>query len=417
MGSRWSDRVAFRQDTFGDLKVPLAWTAGVALVVCVVIAIALMLSDRRGAVEGTAQAATQQVSDTVVTPVSDVLSAPGRWISGGFDWIGSYWDAAGENRRLKIELQETRRLEARAAALSLENNRLRTILDVQTEPAMPMVTARVVFDGRGPYRRAQLANAGSDKGVAIGFPAISERGVIGRVIGVSPNASRILLLKDASSRTPVMIARTNSRAILTGDGGDNPRLDNLRGPDPVQAGDRILTSGDGGVYPGGLPVGRAVKGLDGKWRVALDSDSAPLDWVRIIQFRDFAQLADTKALDRTAMPDVITEAPAARRQPEAEKPAPAPRPAPKPPTPPPSPAVVKPPAPAAVQPARPRPTPVPSVPAARPTTPPVAKAAPPPAGAPARRPTGQAGSPPAGPTTQPATPQPARTSPPDGGRP
>ena len=185
------------------------------------------------------------------------------------------------------------------------------MLGVRTEPAMPMITARVVFDGRGPFRRAQLANAGADKGVTIGYPVISERGVVGRVIGVSSNASRILLLKDVSSRTPVMIARSNARAILTGDGGDNPRLDNLRGPDPVQQGDRVLTSGDGGIYPRGLPVGRAVKGLDGRWRVALDSDTTALDWVRIIQFKDFSQLADDKALNSGVMPDVKTEDPAA----------------------------------------------------------------------------------------------------------
>ncbi len=303
--------MAFRQDTFGDLKVPLAWTAAVALVVCVIIGIALMVSDRRGSVENTAQQATQTAVDNVVAPVGDVVAQPGRWISGGFSWLGSYFDAAGENRRLKTQLQEAHRFEDRAQALALENARLRTMLGVRTEPAMPMITARVVFDGRGPFRRAQLANAGADKGVTIGYPVISERGVVGRVIGVSSNASRILLLKDVSSRTPVMIARSNARAILTGDGGDNPRLDNLRGPDPVRQGDRVLTSGDGGIYPRGLPVGRAVKGLDGRWRVALDSDTTALDWVRIIQFKDFSQLADDKALNSGVMPDVKTEDPAA----------------------------------------------------------------------------------------------------------
>ena len=362
--------MAFRQDTFGDLKVPLAWTAGVALVVCVVIGIALMLSDRRGTVENTAQQATQSAVDNVVAPVGDVVAQPGRWISGGFSWLGSYIDAAGENRRLKKQLQDAHRVEDRAIALGLENSRLRTMLGVQTEPAMPMVTARVVFDGRGPFRRAQLANAGADKGVAIGYPVISERGVVGRVIGVSSNASRILLLKDVSSRTPVMIARSNARAILTGDGGDNPRLDNLRGPDPVMPGDRVLTSGDGGVYPRGLPVGRAVKGLDGKWRVALDSDSTALDWVRIIQFKDFSQLADDRALNSGVMPGVKTEDPAALAAKTIL--APTPRPPAAGATPPATPPVAKPQTP----------------PAAKPATPPAPKAAapPPPAKTPAQKP-------------------------------
>ena len=92
--------------------------------------------------------------------------------TGGFSWLGSYFDAAGENRRLKQQLQDARRVEDRATALGLENARLRTMLGVRTEPAMPMITARVVFDGRGPFRRAQLANAGTDKGVAIGYPLL-----------------------------------------------------------------------------------------------------------------------------------------------------------------------------------------------------------------------------------------------------
>ena len=92
---------------------------------------------------------------------------------------------------------------------------------------------------------------------------MSEHGLVGRVIGVTDGASRVLLLTDVASRTPVMIDRTNARAILTGDGGPNPRLDYLRGHDPIQEGDRLLTSGDGGVLPRGLPVGTAVKGLDG----------------------------------------------------------------------------------------------------------------------------------------------------------
>ena len=65
----------------------------------------------------------------------------------------------------------------------------------------------------------------------------------------------------------------------------------VRGTDPLKAGDRVLTSGDGGVLPRGLPVGVAVVGLDGEWRVRLDSDDAPIDYVRILMFTDFSQLA------------------------------------------------------------------------------------------------------------------------------
>jgi len=120
--------------------------------------------------------------------------------------------------------------------------------------------------------------------------------LVGRVIGVAPGASRVLLLTDVASRTPVMIDRTNARAILTGDGGPNPRLDYLRGREPVKQGDRILTSGDGGVLPRGLPVGTAVKGLDGRWRVVLASDRSAIDFVRILLFEDFTQVVNQRQL-------------------------------------------------------------------------------------------------------------------------
>ncbi|MCG8399360.1 hypothetical protein LWS67_23005, partial [Bacillus atrophaeus] len=90
------------------------------------------------------------------------------------------------------------------------------------------------------------------------------------------------LLTDVESRTPVMVDRTNARAILTGDGGAEPSLNNLRGREPVREGDIILSSGDGGLYPRGLPVGVATKDLRGVWRVRLYSDRAPIDYVRIL---------------------------------------------------------------------------------------------------------------------------------------
>jgi rod shape-determining protein MreC len=70
----------------------------------------------------------------------------------------------------------------------------------------------------------------------------------------------------------------------------------------VQNGDLVLTSGDGGLFPRGLPVGVAVKGLDGRWRVVLASDKAPVDYVRILLFKDFAQVADKATLDRLDVP-------------------------------------------------------------------------------------------------------------------
>lgn len=294
--------MSLRDNPLGELKVPLTWAAAIALVVAVVAASAILLSDRRETFKAEAYGATRRASDTYLAPVGDVLSAPGRWTGAGIDTVRDYFGAASENRDLKAQLKEMRQWRDVAIALKDENARYRTLLGLKTDPPIPMVAARIVTDSRGPFADTRLANAGNERGVKAGNPVMSENGLVGRVIGVTNGASRILLLTDIASRTPVMIDRTNARAILTGDGGPNPRLDYLRGRDPIREGDRLLTSGDGGVLPRGLPVGTAVKGLDGRWRAVLASDRAPIDFVRILLFQDFTQVVNQKELSQTPVP-------------------------------------------------------------------------------------------------------------------
>jgi rod shape-determining protein MreC len=294
--------VSFRDNPLGELKVPLTWAAAIALVVAVIAATAILLTDRRETFKAEAYGATRRASDTVLAPVGDVLSAPGRWTGAGVDTVRDYFGAASENRELKAELKEMRQWRDVAIALKDENARYRTLLGLKTDPPIPMVGARIVSDSRGPFADTRLANTGSEHGVKAGNPVLSENGLVGRVIGVTHGASRVLLLTDIASRTPVMIDRTNARAILTGDGGPNPRLDYLRGRDPIREGDRLLTSGDGGVLPRGLPVGTAVKGLDGRWRAVLASDRAPIDFVRILLFEDFTQVVNQKELSKAPVP-------------------------------------------------------------------------------------------------------------------
>jgi rod shape-determining protein MreC len=294
--------MSLRDSQFGELKVPLTWTAAVALIVAAVIAVALLMSDRRETFRAEAYGAARGAADSVLAPVGDALSAPGRWTGAGVEAIRGYFFAVSENRRLKVELRDMRQWRDVAYALKNENGRYRSLLGLKTDPPIPMAAARVVTDSRGPFADTRIANTGREAGVQVGNPVMSEYGLVGRVIGVTKGASRVLTLTDVASRTPVMVDRTNARAILTGDGGANPRLEYLRGQDPVREGDRILTSGDGGILPRGLPVGVAVKGLDGKWRVVLASDRGPIDFVRILLFQDFTQVINRAELDQLPVP-------------------------------------------------------------------------------------------------------------------
>lgn len=301
--------MSLRDGPLGDMKVPLAWSAAAALVIAGIFAAALLLSGRRDAMKAQTYDAVRHAVDAVAAPVGGVLDAPVRWADDGVAYVRGYFFAVSENRRLKAELAKDGDLRDRLAAAELENQRFRALMGVRTDPPLPMVFARTVAEARGPFANTRLADVGADKGVVEGNPVLSERGVVGRVVGVSSHVSRVLLLTDAESHVPVLIVRTNGRAILSGDGGAQPKLDYVRQSGALKEGDRILSSGDGGVFPRGLPVGLVVRGLDGAWRVALDSDASPIDDVQILLFKDFSQLADQQALAPRDLPTAMTEEP------------------------------------------------------------------------------------------------------------
>lgn len=301
--------MAFRDGPFENLKVPLTWTAAAALVVAGVVALFLLMG-HRGAPDGERNySGARQLFDSAAAPLGGVFAAPVRWIGQASDYIDDYFMAVYENRRLRAELAELRAQQDAVVALQNLNARYEALLGLRTEPPVPMVHARSVSESRGPFRKSRLIDVGARRGVRVGNPVINEHGLVGRVVGVTPSVSRVLLLTDVASRTPVLVGRTDARAILRGDGSGNPRLEFLRGADAVQAGDRILTSGDGGALPRGLPIGVAARGLDGTWRVKLFSDRGAIDFVRVLLFEDFSQLADPEALNAPPLAALDTAPP------------------------------------------------------------------------------------------------------------
>jgi rod shape-determining protein MreC len=302
--------VAFREGPFEKHRVPLTWTAGVAVLVAALIAGLLLIGDRREAAQGgVSYGKVRGGFDAVVGRTNGALAAPMRWIGQGAHIVGDYVDAANENRRLRAEISALKAVEDQNAALQNINRRYEALLNIRTEPPVRMVAARSVAESRGPFANSRLIDTGAAKGVRIGNPVINEHGLIGRVVGATAGVSRVLLLTDISSRTPVLVDRSDARAILSGDGSDNPKLEYLRGKDAIREGDRVLTSGDGGMLPRGLPVGVAARGLDGSWRVKLFSNEGSIDFVRVLLFDDFAQLVQTDALNAPPLASLNTAPP------------------------------------------------------------------------------------------------------------
>lgn len=302
--------MAYRDGPFENLKAPLAWLSGAVVVILIVVAALLVLSDRRGT--NAQSAGMRAAGDATVGPVGRVLSEPVRWFGSAGDYVRGYFNAVDENRRLRAQIAELQPWRDQAIALKNINARYEAMLGIRIEPPVPVVTARSISESRGPFGNSRLIDVGSSRGVRVGNPVINEHGLVGRVVGATSGVSRVLLVTDAASRTPVLVDRTDARAILTGDGSGNPRLEFLRADDAVQAGDRILTSGDGGGLPRGVPIGVAARGVDGSWRVKLFSDRGAIDYVKVMLFQDFGQMAPVDTLNApplAGLPAATTVAP------------------------------------------------------------------------------------------------------------
>lgn len=258
-----------------------AWASRFALLLLIGAAFGLMLIGRTNTllVEDTRTAITD-----MVTPILNAVSQPVDTFSGIIDQAESFTRLSAENQALKE--QNTRLLQWQAVArrLEAENAALRGLNNMVPDPAMSYVTARVVGDPGGAFVRTVLINAGAHNGVEKGQAAVTGDGLAGRIAEVGQRSARVLLLTDINSRVPVVVGTGRDRAVLAGDNTNAPELLYLGPTAKVQVGDHVTTSGHGGVFPPGLPIG-VVSGIsENGARVKPFVDWAHMEVLRIVDY-------------------------------------------------------------------------------------------------------------------------------------
>jgi rod shape-determining protein MreC len=196
-----------------------------------------------------------------VAPVLEAFSRPLAAAGSAIDNVQMLVATYQENTRLESENARLLQWQQTALNLAADNQQLRGLLKAVPENSVSYVTARVIANSGGAYVRMILVNAGAEDHVARGQAAITGEGLVGRLTEVGNRAARVLLITDLNSRIPVMIESSHVNAVLAGDNSDRPRLLYSTSPDAVKVGDRVVTSGEGGVFPPGLPVG-VVSAID-----------------------------------------------------------------------------------------------------------------------------------------------------------
>jgi len=209
-----------------------------------------------------------------------VVSAPSKGLGNLTDSVkehanlyNNYAELKKENDKLKDNISET-------GFLILENSQLRKLIEEQVTSHSNLISARVMLDKQSPYLNSFIINIGSNKNIKNGMAVLDGENFIGRIVDVNFFSSRVLLVSDLNSKIPVLIEPSANHAILSGHGANNPTLEYLPEKNTIQDGDIVYTSGKGGIFSPGIPVGKVVVEND-LITVLLFSDLSQITFVNI----------------------------------------------------------------------------------------------------------------------------------------
>ena len=195
----------------------------------------------------------------------------------------SYQSLYEQNQELRRELQQMKSWKEAALQLEQENARLLDLNKVRLDPDLTRVTGVVLADSGSPFRQSVLLNVGARDGILDGWATMDGLGLVGRISGVGAKSSRVILLTDASSRIPATIEPSGQSVLIVGDNTLAPPIDFIENPELVRPGDRIVSSGDGKVFPPGLLIGQVAKDPGGRLRVRLAADYERLKFLRVLR--------------------------------------------------------------------------------------------------------------------------------------
>ena len=243
--------------------------------------------------------AAADVVALVTTPVQSALARVNRAAVGTWSTYLDWKNVRAENRRLREENQELRVAALQVSETATENQRLRRLLSMQERLPLETVGAEIIAREWGGWVRSLTVNRGRNDNIVRLTAVIAPEGLIGRVIEVRSGVSIIQVLTDPASTVGAHVVRTRTAGIVEGDPRGTMRLKYMaREGGGIQVGDLVVTSGAGGVFPRGIPVGR-VRAID-------DRGSALFHYAMLTPVVDFARVDEVLLLTGSTRHDVAS---------------------------------------------------------------------------------------------------------------
>ncbi len=266
----------------------------VILVVLILASVFLLLSSLYSAQASVFKKARESVLDAT-SPVLEILSGPIAYVNGVIGYIGDYFAVLEQNDALRRENAELRQWMNEALELRSVVSGFEQLQSYQAPPAVRPVDAFIIGEANDAFARSMIINAGRRKNVEPGQAVMDPDGLLGRIVHIGANASRVLLLTDVQSRVPVYVEGADVDGILVGRTRARPTISIIETSDDIEIlpGQRVLTSGAEGVLPRGLPVGVVEDGAR-ELEVDLYANYTRARMVRVINFA-FPAVSDAAA--------------------------------------------------------------------------------------------------------------------------
>jgi len=199
------------------------------------------------------------VAADVAAPLWSVIRAPIDGVARVASGIGDYFGAVSRAQALEAQLDIANERLRQSRQQARDLIRLKQLMAVREPTRQVMVTTRIAAATSGSMVRSAMLAVGATAGITRDMPVIGAAGLVGRTLDVGQLSSRVLLITDPLSRVPVIVERTGQAGLAAGRNLPTLVLIDRVGPDqPLRRGDRIVTSGDGGVFPPGVPVGVVI---------------------------------------------------------------------------------------------------------------------------------------------------------------
>ena len=219
----------------------------------------------------------------ITGPILQVVELPARMAHRIYTYFYDISHIYTDNMQLREENKQMLILQNKVRTLEVENQLLSRLLNYVPPAEADFMSAKIIAESGDNFTNMLLVYIGNEQ-VEKGQIVLSDASVIGSVDKVGKHYAKIILVTDINSKIPVVIERTRARGILSGNNTENPDLIFMRSISDVQEGDIVVTSGVGGIFPAGLPIGFVSSIINGEIKVETMADLSRIEYVRIVNY-------------------------------------------------------------------------------------------------------------------------------------